>query len=144
MDVLLVNHPLPVNEEVTLLEHNLEPRPDRFLHPCRYRRPDMFQEQVVCVIKALDDTSAMAPHDCLVPGHARRELLPCEDFKKCHDLRDSVCGSLVEEAFSPSLLSQVIGQGVFQSERSPPTLDRPSTVSAAARGPQTGQKAVAP
>jgi hypothetical protein len=109
LDVLLVNHPLSVNEEVALLEHNLEPRPDHFRDLCRDWRSGMFREQVVGVIEALEDTSAMAPHDRLVPGHARRELLTCEDLEKCHDLRDSICGSLVEDAFSPSLLTQVIG-----------------------------------
>jgi hypothetical protein len=32
LDVLLVNHPLAVNEKVALLEHNLKPRPDLFLN----------------------------------------------------------------------------------------------------------------
>lgn len=115
-DVLLVNHSPPVNEEVALLEHNLEPRPDSIGDLRRDRRSDMFREQVVGVIEALEDTPAVAPHDRLVLGHARCELLTCEDLEKCHDLDDSICGSLVEDAFNPSLLTQVIGQGIFQCE----------------------------
>lgn len=48
--------------------------------------------------------------------------------KKCHDLRNSICGSLVEEAFSTSLLSQVNRAGhlpvraISAHARSPPAL----------------------
>ena len=57
----------------------------------------------------MEDTTATAPNDRLMPGHARSELLTCEDLEKCHDLLHSVCDRLVEYAFSSSLFTQVVG-----------------------------------
>lgn len=104
----------------------------------------MLCKQRLDIVEAPEDTPSLVFQDILLPRHSRPELITREDLEKRHDLLDGIRRCLVEDAVRPSLLTQVIGEGIFQRERASPRPIDSSTVSAAARGPQAGQKAVAP
>ena len=124
LDVLLVDDPLLMDEDVTLLKHDLEPPPDFFRHLRRDRGSNVLQEQSVEVIESLEDPSAALFRNFLVPCHSRHELVACKDFEQRHDLLDRIRGRPVEYAVRPSLLTQVVGKSVFQPERAASAFDR--------------------
>lgn len=121
------------------------PKPLPYVVPDCDRHVDaaVVAEELGGIVEPLEDVDFAADGVCGIGG-ADVELIASEHLEEPDDVLHRVGGKAVEDSRGASGIPLVGRQVLFERERLAARFDASRTVSVAARGPHTGQKALAP